>query len=57
MPWGGNYTGTVVWNNTIVGGFATDSKSATQNDGQNVDDAIIKYVVFQYTRHYFSQVA
>jgi len=26
-PWGGNYTGTVVQNNTIIGGFATDSKS------------------------------
>ena len=57
VPWGGNYTGTVVWNNTIIGGFATDSKSASQNDGQNVDDVIIKSVVFQYTRHHFSQVA
>jgi parallel beta-helix repeat protein len=42
VPWGGNYTGTVVRNNTIIGGFATDSKSASQNDGQNVDDVIIK---------------
>ncbi|KAH9999978.1 hypothetical protein BJV77DRAFT_1058272 [Russula vinacea] len=42
VPWGGNYTGTVVRNNTIIGGFATDSRSASQNDGQNVDDVIIK---------------
>jgi len=42
LPWGGNYTGTVVQNNTILGGFATDSNSATQADGANVDDVIIK---------------
>ncbi|KAI0307063.1 hypothetical protein B0F90DRAFT_1684773 [Multifurca ochricompacta] len=41
-PWGGDYTGTVVRNNTIIGGFATDSNSATQTDGENVDDVIIK---------------
>ncbi|KAI9513289.1 hypothetical protein F5148DRAFT_289137 [Russula earlei] len=42
LPWGGNYSGTVVQNNTILGGFATDSKSATQTDGQNAEDVIIK---------------
>lgn len=57
VPWGGNYTGTVVRNNTIIGGFATDSRSASQNDGQNVDDVIIKSVAFQYLRHPFSQIA
>jgi len=31
-----------VQNNTIIGGFATDSKSASQTDGENVDDVIIK---------------
>jgi len=41
-PWGGNYSGTIVHNNTIIGGFATDSKSAHQTDGDNVDDVIIK---------------
>ncbi|KAI0303982.1 hypothetical protein BC826DRAFT_1128648 [Russula brevipes] len=41
-PWGGNYSGTVVRNNTIFGGFATDSKSASQKDGENVDDVIVK---------------
>jgi parallel beta-helix repeat protein len=44
-PWGGNFTGTIVRNNTIIGGFATDSESASQTDGQNVDDVIIKFVV------------
>jgi hypothetical protein len=46
-PWGGNYAGTVVQDNTIVGGLATDSDSATQKDGQNVDDVIIKSVIFR----------
>jgi len=41
-PWGGNYTGTIARNNTILGGFATDSKSATQEDGSNAEDVIIK---------------
>ena len=52
VPWGGNYTGTVVQNNTIIGGFATDSKSASQTDGENVDDVIIKSVVSQRARHF-----
>jgi hypothetical protein len=42
VPWGGNYSGTVVHNNTIIGGFATDSDSTFQHDGVNVDDVIIK---------------
>lgn len=46
VPWGGNYTGTIVQNNTIIGGFATDSKSISQTDGQNVDDVIVKSVIF-----------
>ncbi|KAI9456038.1 hypothetical protein BJY52DRAFT_1121471, partial [Lactarius psammicola] len=41
-PWGGDYSGTVVRNNTIIGGFATDSKSTTQSNGVNVDDVIVK---------------
>ncbi len=44
-PWGGDYSGTVVENNTIMGGFATDSDSATKTDGVNVDDVIIKLVI------------
>jgi hypothetical protein len=46
-PWGGNYAGTVVQNNSIVGGLATDSDSAFHEDGQNVNDVIIKSVFFQ----------
>ncbi|KAI0286456.1 hypothetical protein BC826DRAFT_82182 [Russula brevipes] len=38
----GNYTGTVVQNNTIIGGFATDSKSASQTRGQNANNVVIK---------------
>ncbi|KAH9077063.1 hypothetical protein EDB83DRAFT_2348001 [Lactarius deliciosus] len=41
-PWGGDYSGTIVRNNTIIGGFATDSDSATKSDGDSVDDVIIK---------------
>lgn len=41
-PWSGNYTGTEVRNNTIMGGFATDNDEATQTDGTNADDVIIK---------------
>jgi hypothetical protein len=47
VPWGGDYSGTIVQNNTVFGGFATDSKSATQNNGENVDDVIVKSVVFR----------
>jgi hypothetical protein len=47
LPWDGDYTGTVVQNNTIMGGFAADSStSASQNDGENADNAIIKSVIF-----------
>ena len=47
LPWNGDYTGTIVKNNTIMGGFAANSSiSASQNDGENVGDAIIKSVIF-----------
>ncbi|KAF8507643.1 hypothetical protein BU17DRAFT_100380 [Hysterangium stoloniferum] len=42
-PWNGNYNGTVVRNNDIVGGFATDSiDDAVDNKGTNSGSAIIK---------------
>ena len=42
---GGNYTNTVVRDNTIYGGFASDEQdSATETKGQNNEDAIIKSV-------------
>jgi hypothetical protein len=57
LPWDGDYTGTVVQNNTIMGGFAAGSStSASQNDGDNADNAIIKSVIFQRARHIHSQV-
>ena len=47
LPWDGDYTGTVVQNNTTMGGFAADpSTSASQNDGENTDNAIIKSFIF-----------
>jgi len=43
LPWNGDYTGTIVQNNTIMGGFAANSStSPSQNDGENAGDAIIK---------------
>lgn len=47
-PWGGNYTGTVVRNNLILGGFATSDEEPGDSDGTNAEDVIIKSV-FLYT--------
>ena len=52
-PWNGNYTGTIVHNNTVIGGFATDSDSAHQTDGVNADDVIIKSVISLRECHHF----
>ncbi|PFH47806.1 hypothetical protein AMATHDRAFT_66860 [Amanita thiersii Skay4041] len=41
-PFGGDYTGTVVTNNTILGGFATDGQGPGDTRGNNRDSAIIK---------------
>ncbi|EIN10985.1 hypothetical protein PUNSTDRAFT_100908 [Punctularia strigosozonata HHB-11173 SS5] len=42
-PWSGDYTGTVVRNNTIMGGFATDtSDEDSETKGTNDEDVIIK---------------
>ncbi|KAJ7506583.1 hypothetical protein B0H11DRAFT_1850080 [Mycena galericulata] len=40
LPWKGNYTNTVVHNNTILGGFATSPDKSSK--GTNGDDAVIK---------------
>ena len=41
----GNYTGTVVRDNVIYGGFASDIQDASsKTKGQNKEDAIIKSV-------------
>lgn len=45
-PWNGNYTNTVVRDNTIRGGFATETAEGTETKGVNAEDAIIKYVPF-----------
>lgn len=42
-PWNGDYTGTVVRDNLILGGFATDNDNATMSKGSNFENAIIKY--------------
>ena len=42
----GNYTNTVVRDNVIYGGFASDNQDASnQTKGDNSEDAIIKLVV------------
>ncbi len=46
-PWGGDYTGTVVQDNTIMGGSTVDSTSTSQNASENADDVIIKSVISQ----------
>lgn len=43
-PWSGNYTGVIVTNNTIAGGFANGSPTGSQVKGTNNEDVIIKYV-------------
>ena len=43
-PWLGNYTGTAVYNNTILGGFANENPDNSSNKGINAGHAIIKYV-------------
>ena len=48
MAAGGNYTNTVVRDNIILGGFATDNPdSPTETKGENDDDAIIKSVTVE----------
>ena len=42
-PWLGDYTGTSVHNNTILGGFANEDFN-NGSKGVNAEDAIIKYV-------------
>ncbi|KIP04892.1 hypothetical protein PHLGIDRAFT_92862 [Phlebiopsis gigantea 11061_1 CR5-6] len=42
LPWKGNYTNTIVRNNHIVGGFATENPEGTETKGTNDEDVIIK---------------
>ncbi|KAI0776175.1 pectin lyase fold/virulence factor [Trametes elegans] len=41
-PWNGNYTNTVVRNNLIKGGFATEPAEGGDTKGVNDEDAIVK---------------
>ncbi|KIJ13273.1 hypothetical protein PAXINDRAFT_170553 [Paxillus involutus ATCC 200175] len=41
-PFGGNYDGVVVTNNTIAGGFASQPAEGSETDGTNNNDVIIK---------------
>ncbi|KZT05565.1 uncharacterized protein LAESUDRAFT_726838 [Laetiporus sulphureus 93-53] len=41
-PWEGNYTNTIVRNNTILGGFATNNETSGEIYGTNADDVIVK---------------
>lgn len=43
-PWSGNYLNTIVRDNFIFGGFATDTAVAGETKGENDEDAIIKCV-------------
>jgi hypothetical protein len=45
-PFGGNYDGVVVTNNTIAGGFASQPAEGSETDGTNNNDVIIKCVRF-----------
>jgi len=43
-PFGGNYSGVVVTNNSIAGGFASQPASGSATKGTNNEDVVIKYV-------------
>lgn len=45
LPWTGDFTGTVVENNSILGGFATNLTDPSDDEGKNSADAFIKYVL------------
>ena len=41
-PFGGDFTGTVVRDNTVFGGFATETQIPGKVKGDNFEDVIIK---------------
>ncbi|KAF8510506.1 hypothetical protein BU17DRAFT_98018 [Hysterangium stoloniferum] len=54
QPWGGDYTGTIVRNNHILGGFATDTPSGDgDTKGVNSGSAIIKIGIAMGPRVWF----
>lgn len=42
LPFSGDFSGTIVRNNTILGGFSTDTAEANETDGANTNDIVIK---------------
>lgn len=42
QPYNGDYTGTIVTNNTIAGGFAAGTAQAGQSKGVDPNGAVIK---------------
>ncbi|EJU06387.1 hypothetical protein DACRYDRAFT_73816 [Dacryopinax primogenitus] len=42
LPWDGDFTGTVVQNNLVVGGLATEGNEQTATKGDNDEDVIVK---------------
>jgi len=49
-PWSGDFTGTIIRDNLILGGFATDAIDNDNNSkGNNFENAIIKQVPKQYS--------
>lgn len=55
-PWNGNYTNTVVYNNTILGGFSDEKEESNETDGTSSDDVIIKYTGSQCFNKVFTHV-
>ncbi|KAG8882625.1 hypothetical protein FRB97_007971 [Tulasnella sp. 331] len=53
LPWNGNFTGTVVENNSIMGGFATNLTNTTAEEGKNTYDAFIKIGIAMGSRTWF----
>ncbi|KAF8961109.1 hypothetical protein BDZ97DRAFT_1257674 [Flammula alnicola] len=52
-PWSGDFTGTVVHDNVILGGFATDGQNRTDAKGSNFEDAVIKIGIAVGPRTWF----
>lgn len=42
QPYNGDYTGTIITNNTIAGGFTTEAAQAGETKGADASDAVIK---------------
>ncbi|KAG8897636.1 hypothetical protein FRB99_008020 [Tulasnella sp. 403] len=52
-PWKGDYTGTIVENNNILGGFATTAINSTTDKGKNPEDTFIKIGIAMGPRTWF----